>query len=164
MLFNSKGKLFGKVSIVDILVVLLIVVAIVGAYVRFNGNNVGAVNQTSEFHYQITIREIRETNKDLLLASVGTDFRLAGKISSSMGTLVNVDVKDAVCEIEKNDGTIVSASVPEKYDVVLTLKVVGSETETGYYTPEMYEVCAAKEVTLANINCNVTGVIDKVWK
>lgn len=164
MLFNSKGKLFGKVSIVDIFVVILIVVAIVGAYVRFNGNNVGAVNQTSEFNYKITIREIRETNKDLLLKSIGTDFRLDGKISSSIGTLVDVAVSDAVCEIEKTDGTIVSAVVPEKYDVVLTLKVTGSETDTGYYTPEMYEVCAGKQITLANINCNVTGVIDKVWK
>jgi len=164
MLLNSKGKLFGKVSIVDILVVILIVVAIVGAYVRFNGNNVGAVNQTSEFYYQITIREIRETNKDLLINSVGTDFRLAGKISSSMGTLTDVKAEEAVCEVEKTDGAIVSAVVPEKYDVVLTLKVTGSENDTGYYTPEMYEVCAGKEVTLANINCNVTGYIDKVWK
>lgn len=164
MLFNSKGKLFGKVSVVDILVVILVVVAIVGAYFRFNGNNVGAVNETSEFYYKITIREIREINKDLLLKSIDTDFRLDGKISSSMGTLVDVAVNDAVCEIEKIDGTVVNTVVPEKYDVALTLKVVGSETETGYYTPEMYEVCAGKQITLANINCNVTGVIDKVWK
>ncbi len=164
MLFNSKGKLFGKISIVDILVVILIIIAIIGAYVRFNGNNVGAINQTSEFNYNITIREIRETNKNLLMNSVGTDFRLSGKISSSMGTLTEVKVNEAVCEVEKTDGTIVSAVVPEKYDVVLTFKVTGSETDTGYYTPEMYEVCAGKEITLANINCNVTGIIDKVWK
>ncbi|MEE1043230.1 MAG: DUF4330 family protein [Clostridia bacterium] len=164
MLFNSKGKLFGKVSIVDILVIILIVVAIAGAYVRFNGNNVGAVTKTTEFNYMITIREIRETNKNLLLDSVGTDFRLDGKISSSMGTLTNVEVRDAIAEVEKTDGTIVSAAVPEKYDVVLTLKVNGTETDTGYFTPEMYEVCAGKEITLTNIKCNVTGYIDKVWK
>lgn len=164
MLFNSKGILFGKISIVDILVVILIVGAIIGAYVRFNGNNVGAVTETSEFYYKITIRGIRETNKELLLKSIGTDFRLDGKISSSMGTLVDVVANDAVCEIEKTDGTIVSATVPNKYDVSLVLKVVGSETKTGYYTPEMYEVCAGKQITLANLNCNVTGIIDKVWK
>lgn len=164
MLFDSKGKIFGKISIVDLLVIILLVVAIVGAYVRFNGNNVGAVNQTTEFNYMITIREIRETNKNLLVESVGTDFRLGGKISSSMGTLTDVEVKESVTEVEKTDGTIVSAKVPEKYDVVLTLKVNGSETDTGYYTPEMYEVCAGKEITLTNIKCNVTGFIDKVWK
>ena len=164
MLFNSKGKLFGKVSIVDIIVVVLIVVAIAGAYVRFSGNTAASVNETSEFYYQITIKEIRETNKDLLLDSIGTDFRLGGKVNSTMGTLVNAVAGDAVSFIEKTDGAIVSAVVPEKYDVVLTLKVNGSEDDTGYYTPELYEICAGKQVTITNIYCSVFGVIDRVWK
>lgn len=163
MLFNSKGKLFNKVNVIDILIIILVIVAIAGAYFRFNGNNVVAVNKGCEFYYSITIREIRENNKNLLAESVGTDFRLDGKVSSSMGTLVKVDPTDAITEIEKTDGSIVSAAVPEKYDVVLTFKVNGYKNDSGYLTPEMHEICAGKEYSITNIYCLVKGAVDKVW-
>lgn len=163
MLFNSKGKLFGKVSIIDILVIIVIVVAAVGAYFRFQGNNVVAGNKTSEFYYSISINEIRETNKNYLEKSVGTDFRLDGKISSSMGTLQNVVVTDATTPIEMADGTIVNAAVPEKYNVKLTFKVSGTEDAFGYYTPELHEICAGKEYSITNLYCSVIGFVDKVW-
>lgn len=163
MLFNSKGKLFGKISIIDILVLVIVVVAIVGAYFRFQGNNVAAENVTSEFYYTISINEIRESNKNLLEKSIGTDFRLDGKISSSMGTLQSVEVTDATIPVEKTDGTVVSALVPEKYNVKLTFKVLGTEDSSGYYTPELHEICAGKEYSITNLYCSVIGFADKVW-
>lgn len=163
MLFNSKGKLFGKVSIVDILVVFVLVVSVVGAYFRFQGNNVAAENKTSDFYYTISINEIRETNKNLLEKSIGTDFRLDGKISSTMGTLDSVAVTEAVTSVERADGIVVNASVPEKYNVKLTFKVSGTEDDMGYYTPEMHKICVGKEYSITNLYCSVIGYVEKVW-
>lgn len=165
MLGNSKGKLFGKVSIIDIIVIVLIVVAVVGAYFRFKGNNVVAVNKTTEFYYTISIKEIRETNKNLLVKSESenTAFRLDNKINSTMGELINVEVSDAVGIIEMPDGSIVKATIPEKYDVKLTLKVKGSKSDSGYFTPEMQEICVGKQYPIANINCSVIGIVEKIW-
>ncbi len=163
MLMNSKGKLFGKVSIVDIIVILLIILAIVGAYFRFNGNNVVAVNKTTEFYYTFSIKEVRETNKNLLEDSVGTAFRLSGKVSSSMGELVGVEVTDAKKIIALSDGSVVNATVPEKYDVVMTFRVDGLMSESGYFTPEMHEICVGKYYMITNINCLVNGIVEKIW-
>lgn len=163
MLMDSKGKLFGKVSIVDVVVVILILVAVVGAYVRFNGSNSAVVSNDTEFYYKMTVKGIRETNKNMLENSIGTQFRLAGKVSSSMGELIEVNVANATQIITKNDGTIVNAEIPERYDVTLTFKVVGNVNDKGFFTPETYEICAAKEYNITNIYCTVTGVVDKVW-
>ena len=163
MLFDSKGKVFGKVSIVDIAVIVLVVLAVVGGYFRFSGNNTSVVSNDAEFYYSITAKGIRETNKNLLENSIGTDFRLAGKISSSMGELVGVNVSNAKDVVAKTDGTIVSAEVPEKYDVELILKVVGNVNDSGYYTPETHEICAAKKYDITIIYCSVSGIVNKVW-
>ncbi|MBR0276985.1 MAG: DUF4330 domain-containing protein, partial [Clostridia bacterium] len=84
MLLDSKGKLFGKVSIIDVIVILLVIFAIVGAYFRFHGSNTSVVVNNQDFYYVISINNIRETNKDSVLQSIGTQFRLSGKISSTM--------------------------------------------------------------------------------
>ena len=39
MIINKEGKLFGKISVVDILVVVLLVVAAFGVYTKFFKTN-----------------------------------------------------------------------------------------------------------------------------
>ena len=65
--------------------------------------------------------------------------------------------------VTKTDGTIVSAEIPEKYDVELILKVVGNVNDSGYFTPETHEICAAKKYDITNIYCAVSGIVNKVW-
>ncbi len=163
MILDSKGKAFGKVSIVDIIVVLLLIFAIVGAYFRFYGGNSKVVTNNQEFYYTISINNIRENNMKSLQNSIGTQFCLAGKIKSTMGELTDIEVSNAKGTVEKTDGTIVVSEIPERFDVKLTLKVVGNVNENGYYTPETYEICAAKEYNIKNIYCCVKGAVDKVW-
>lgn len=165
MILSSKGKFFNKVNIIDVLIILLVLVAIIGAYFRFNGSNVVSENESCVFQYTITIRGVRENNKNLLVKSVDTQtpFSLDGKISSSMGKLVDVKVDNAVVEIEKTDGTVVSTEVPEKYDVTLTLEVNGYKSDKGYFTPENFEICAGKKYSVSNIYCLVGGVVNEVY-
>ena len=92
-----------------------------------------------------------------------TPFKLDGKISSSMGKLIDVKVDNAVKVVEKTDGTVAVSEIPEKYDVTLTLEVNGYQSETGYFTPENHEICAGKEYSIANIYCLVEGVVNEVW-
>lgn len=163
MIFDSKGKIFGKVSIVDAVVVLLILAAVVGAYFRFNGSNAEVVANDEEFFYTIQINNIRAENKDLLLKSIGTPFKLSGKISSTMGELIDATAVGAESEMIINDGTVIRAAIPERYDVTLQFKVLGKVNEYGFYTPEMHEICAAKDYDIKNIYCSVTGMVLKVW-
>ena len=117
------------------------------------------------FYYSIVIREIREENKNLLVKSQSeqTPFILDGKISSTMGKLVDIKVSDTEKIVEISDGTLVNTSVPEKYDVTLVLEVNGYESDSGYYTPENFEICAGKKYSIANIYSLVEGVVEEVW-
>ena len=80
-----------------------------------------------------------------------------------MGELVGVNVSSAKDMVTKTDGTIVSAEIPEKYAVELILKVVGNVNDSGYFTHETHEICAAKKYDITNIYCVVSGIVNKVW-
>lgn len=164
MLFNSKGKLFGKVSIVDLIVIILVVIALAGAYVRLSGKDVVVTQESAEFYYTLKVSEIRETNMNYLKKSVGTEFFRNGDENYPMGVLEDVQVKEAVTTINMNDGSVVSATIPEKYDVLLTFKVNGFEKNDGYYTPDMWEINVGRTYNVCNIYCSVSGIAEKIWK
>ena len=164
MILSSKGKFFNKVNIIDVLIILLVIVAIIGAYFRFFVNRVDEENKDCVFQYTFTIRGIRENNVKLLVESANsqTPFILAEKIESPMGKLIDVKVEDAISEVEKTDGTIVSTVVPGKYDVTLTLEVDGYQNKSGYYVSEDIAICAGKQYNISNIYCLVGGMVDEV--
>ena len=173
MLMNSNGKLFGKVSIIDLLVILLVIIAIVGAYFRLTQTakpndsseaNKQVVLKTTDFYYTINIKEIREVNKNKLVESVNSEFCLNGDVTFTMGTLVGVDVSDSVATITLTDGSIVQAEIPEKYDVALTFKISGYEKDDGYFTPQMYELCVGRSYSISSLYSTVYGTIEKIWK
>ena len=164
MIINSNGKLFGKVSIIDILIVLLVITAIIAAYFRLNKTVDNAAVETSDFYYTLSIEEIRETNKDKLIEDLGKEFVLKENESVVMGTLESYEVFDAKSNITLIDGSVKEVLVPGKYDVKLTFKVTGYEKDDGFYTLKLTDLCAGKTYNISSLHCTVMGTIDKIWK
>ena len=57
---DKNGKIKGKVSIIDILVILLIVVVIVGIGARYGSRITSAVQSDKEFEYVLRVENVRE--------------------------------------------------------------------------------------------------------
>lgn len=164
MIINSNGKIFGKVSIIDILIVLLVIIAIVAAYLRLNKNVDKVADDPVDFYYTISIKEIRENNKDNLIKDINKEFFLNGDVSHSMGILESYEILDAKSTITLTDGSVVESVVPEKYDVYLTFKINGFEMDDGYYTSKLHDLCAGKSYSISSLHCSVFGTVDKIWK
>jgi hypothetical protein len=117
---DRKGKLFGVLNIVDIVIIILVIALIVGgvyAYEKYR-ENLNANVETVQ--YQVEIKGVDEkfvaaiNNGDFIRESVkGNNLgRVAGK-SSVPATNINSDFIN---------GKYVVAAVPGKLDLVLTLK------------------------------------------
>lgn len=164
MLINSEGKIFGKVSIIDILIVILVITAVIAAYFRLNKTVDNAAVETTEFYYTISVEEIRENSKNKLIKDLGKEFLLKDNESVVMGTLESYEVFDAKSSITLNDGSVKEVLVPEKYDVNLTFKITGYEKDDGFYTMKLTDLCAGKTYNITSLHCCVLGTIDKIWK
>lgn len=163
MLFDSKGKLFGKISIVDIIVVLAIVIAAAGVYFKFFGSAKESMATDCTFYYTMKVEGIRDNNAEALKESIGSKLGVNEKSPANMGEIISVDITPAVGIIEKDDGTVVKADMLDKYDALITVKNNGKMTSTGYFTPELREVSAGANYSVYTKLCEVTGRVQKIW-
>lgn len=127
MLLDEKGKLFGKISIIDIGVLLLIIALLGGAYYRFFALDKGnAAAKYDTLEYKILLRAVRKYTVDAI--EIGADIYDV-KTDSSMGKIVNKEILPATEQLTKADGTMVIAEKPGRFNVLVTIQVPGVETE-----------------------------------
>jgi len=130
MLLDEKGRLFGKISIVDIGVLLLIAVLIGGVYYKFfmvDKDQNAAKFDTIE--YKVLVEEVRQQSVDAI--EIGADIYDV-KTNSPMGRITDIEVLPATDQLTKADGTMVIAEKPERFNVLITIRVPGIETKYGF--------------------------------
>jgi len=164
MIFDSNGKLFGKISIIDIAVILVIIIAIAGIYFKFFVKNNRVVVSNSDFYYSVEVKNFRLATAEALEKSKGLTFYLNEKISGEMGELIDLKITPAVETIEKDNGELVDAQVPEKFDAIATFKVNGKVNRKGYFTQQLKEINAGATYNLKSKWATITFKATRVWQ
>ena len=127
------GKLFGKISIVDIVAVLLIIAAAAGIYLKF-GSGSRIVTTQQRFEYVMLVEGVRLESVNAL-QKMGPI--MDGRTHEGMGKIKEVTFEPSVNLKREmaDDGRFVAAPQPDKYDVRLVVEVSDGKTnDTGYYT------------------------------
>ncbi|HYE83294.1 MAG TPA: DUF4330 domain-containing protein [Clostridia bacterium] len=119
-LTDGKGRLFGKLNIVDLLIVLLIISIAGGVYFAFFGGSDKQVLETSKIIYDF---EITNVNKDFVDAINPGDPIRDNIRGSELGTVTGKTSRSATMLNEDLiNGRYVIADVPDMYDVVITIE------------------------------------------
>lgn len=130
MVIDKKGKLFGKISIIDIFVLLVLLGLAGGVYYKFfmiDKEHNAAKFDTIE--YKILVRAVRQQSVDAI--EEGADIYHV-KTDTYMGKIVKKEVLPATEQLTKADGTMVIAQKPGRFNVLVTIQVPGVETEYGF--------------------------------
>ena len=134
MIIDEHGKLFRKVSIIDILIVLVILLCIAGAVIRFSGLLGDNNSSPIKIEYTLQVKQIRDKSVDAIMKK--------GELYSSLsdeaylGTITNVEKHSNDDYSELVDGTIVKTSATDRYDVLITVQVDGKQTGSALYTKD----------------------------
>ncbi len=119
-LIDGKGRLFGKINIIDLLIVLLIIVIAGGAYQVFLGGKSKQVIETSKVIYEF---EITNINMDFIDAINPGDPIRDNVRGNELGTVVGKASRNATMLNEDIiNGKYVIADVPDMYDVIITIE------------------------------------------
>lgn len=164
MIIDKNGRLFGKISIVDIFVILIAIVVALGIFVRFSGNKGKAVVSNDTFYYTFEVENVRRFSYDAVMESIGTNYYSIEKSEDNMGVLVDVKPSQGTMMVEKTDGTAVVTDVPENYNLQLTFKIDGKINDRGYYTSSMRGISAGGQYTIKSKYSTVFGQVSKVWR
>jgi len=128
---TKEGKLFGKISIIDVIVILAVIVIGVGGYLRFFAPNARLVAQPHEIEYVMRIHSVRRMSINALqqLGSIADT-----RTGEELGEIVYVTYEPAYWEIALIDGDYVSLPVPDRYNAIVTVRVDGRVSGTEFLT------------------------------
>ena len=157
-IIDDKGRLFGKISLVDILVVMIVIVLGFAVYSRFFTQEQTAVGSVSndEFTYVLRLNGVRSMTAEALRvgdAIYGTDN------GTYLGTISNIEVKDSYQEFATVYGTTVVAPAENRYEVLLTIASEGLITSGKYYVSRSYELGANMTVGFYTKYCSTAGYV-----
>jgi hypothetical protein len=160
-LIDERGRLFGKISAIDIVVILVAAATIFAAYAKFNvvGGPTVTIN-TVPVTYKVIIRSVRSTSAALLREG-DTLFSDNG---FDMGKITAVDVADAKTTAPKADGTYAIVSIENRYDVELTVEVQCSVSAGRYYANRSFELAENSEQKCHTKYVDVTLTITDVFQ
>jgi len=168
MIIDKKGKLFGKVSIVDLFVVLIVIVGIVGVFMTKEKLDKGDVQSDATqmliqssaekdlLEIKLKLKEVRDVTRDAII--VGDTVYLV-KTEKALGVVSYVESEPAVRNVEADDGTIYSAVVPERYDVTIVVETSGKQKEDGFYTDSNLQLMYGKEMEIKTSTIHTTPKI-----
>ena len=156
---DKNGKIFGKVSIIDLLVVLAVIVGVAGFSVRFFSNAAENVNEKTKFEYVVEIEEVRSYTIDALSKKgIVTEKKSGGVI----GEITNVESEPYKRHQSMSNGRIVAAAVPERYTVRVTVVGEGNETSNGYYIGENVELSVGSTINMTSKYSNSIGKVKSI--
>ena len=132
MILDKKGKLFGKISLVDIAIVGIVGLLLFGTYVRFFGTGLATIGMRRdvEIEFVLRVEGVRNFTTDTFfigdkIADVDTN-RIIGEV-------VDIHIEDTERSVRKADGTHVLSIVPERYTMDLTIRTEVREQDDGYW-------------------------------
>jgi hypothetical protein len=157
-IIDKNGRIFGKISIIDVFVLLIVLALGAALYIKFNVLDFTSKSGgTGTITYNVTIYGVRDYTVDGL--KPGDLLYDKNSSSNAIGMITAVNAVDAVKEAELIDGTIVAGNYVGRYDVTLTVTAEGTVSGGRYLVGRTYELNANSERLFQTKYCEFEAVI-----
>lgn len=133
-IINEKGKIFGLVNLIDLLIVLAAVLCVFAAYKILEDR----ISVGGERASEVIVVEIKQ-KEDIFCRDIKQNVPIYDRTDNKqIGTLVEAQVKPSTSYTNSLiDGTVSEVSVPDRSDVLLTIAL---DTDTEMYVGKYISV------------------------
>ena len=131
-MIDNSGRLFGKISLLDIFIILAAAALFIGFLYNQISEQAGVFTAPTEvFYVTFESNGLRPVN----IASIDVGDRVFRLFENSpFGTVAYIDtVEPATYLLARSDGTAVHAVMEGRYRLVYTVRVLGNITSIGYF-------------------------------
>ncbi len=141
-LIDKQGRLFGKVSVIDLVVILVVVVLAVSLYLKRNVMEHTSTNVSgTPITYEVKAVSVRDESLD--------DFQVGDLVydqdndsGNAIGTIEAVRYVDNTPLASDTAGNFHKLPVEGRHDVVLTLSALSTSSNGKIYVNRTYELNA----------------------
>ncbi len=140
-LIDQNGRLFGRISIIDVIVLLAVCVLAVALVVK--ENTLSPATQTGTAAVTVTYTLFINDLEDELLDGIQIGDQLYDHdqtTNGNIGTIVDIQASTATRTVYLSDGTIGTAEVPTYSDVIVTVEGQCDIVDGHYRFNNVYEL------------------------
>ena len=148
---DENGRIFGTISAIDVLVILVVLVLATAIYLKFNVKEATITDAGEEIEFEVFVNYVRESAYDSV--------RIGDEIYSDatlIGTITGIEIEPTAINMQCADGSIKQITNPARCDVTLTIKAPCTENGGTYYTANYIPLNYYSEIYL-NTKYNTFG-------
>lgn len=127
-LIDEKGRLFGKINLFDLLVIVLVFALIGGASYKLLVANKSVTLNESDLTVKLWVEDIKKVTVDVINEG---DIVREYDSNKLFGEVIKKEVNPHYEEVKTADGRVVKAPVEGQYDVYVTLKCKGINSDNA---------------------------------
>lgn len=160
---KKDGKLFGKISIIDIVAIALVILLAFGVYLKFfsTAQSDKSFSSSQNFKCVVKVKNLRSCTVDAL-AKGGSVYDSVTK--EYIGEILGVTSEPGENKVSMADGTYKVVPVENRYNAYVTIEFSGKESALGYYTDTNKQLSAGSTLNMNAKFAKCDGVIEKVEK
>ena len=120
-ILDRDGRLFGKISIIDVIVILVVAVLAAAIYVKSQMPQTGNSVSTTTVVYQMKLIN----QPEYMLSAIQVGDQLYDKERSTggaLGTITDIEISEGTEQGELDDGTVAYVPAEGCYDILLTIE------------------------------------------
>jgi hypothetical protein len=158
-IIDENGRIFGKVSFIDLIVVLAVAAVLIAAAMKNNVvEQVSGSLDTVPVEYTVTVRNMRAPVAALLRE--GDYIWLESGVPA--GKITAVKTQEARTESQKADGTYVLGKIESKVDAFITIYADCSHSNGSYYADRTFELNINQELKYITKYAAISGAISDI--
>lgn len=158
-IIDSEGRIFGKVNILDLLIVIVAAILILSAFMKFDKEEVSHISDKT-IEYTVKIKQIRQPSVDALKKESAGLVEPDSK--KELGSITDIKITPAEELVRLNSGEYKKVELMESYDALLTVRVMGTETKDNYYTLTGKKIIVGENLTISNGYVTSYGIVKSV--
>ena len=160
-LIDHNGRLFGKISVIDVLVLAVVVVLAAALYFKSNQTHTGTSVTNNEITYQVLASGVRNYVADAVREG---DYMYDQDRSSggTLGKIVSIEVLPSGKMGEFNDGTVDTVPVEDGVDLLLTIQGSGILSDGRYLLNRVYDLGVNSSRNFYTPYAQFTGVVTSI--
>ncbi len=144
-MIDKKGRIFGKISIIDLIILVAILVLAVGFVLKLNSGEVDSIVSANEtFYTTFKVSKVRSFSADAV--EIGDLY--FEKHAAQLGKVVKFEKEEARDIMIKDDGTVVEVPVEGKFDLYITIECTGRVNDRGYYSNGNRQLNVGSDLTI----------------
>ncbi|MCL2371912.1 MAG: DUF4330 domain-containing protein [Defluviitaleaceae bacterium] len=147
-MIDEKGRLFKRVSVVDLLIVLAFVAVLAGFVYRQMAPSIGVIIRADERFY-VTVQGAGIRHFIVDAVEVG-DVMYRRHSRQPIGRVVDIRVETAYDVMLRTDGTAVLAPMEGRYDIFITMESAGSIRDERFLVGGNDHIARGSEIELVS--------------